>query len=338
MSFLIAFGLAIVLTPIAGWLGRALGLVDRPGELKIHDRAIPLTGGVAVVAASVIAVTVLGRWLPWQALAGVLVAFAAGLIDDVRPLPAWLRLNLQALAGVLVALELQLGPLGAAGTIFAVVATANAVNIIDGQDGLSAGVGTLAALGLAGVLAAVGAPGLGLALALAGALLGFLARNRPPARIFLGNGGAYAVGTLLAALGASAAQTAGWRGLLAAGACLGLLAFEVVFSVARRAWSGSALSGGDRGHSYDLLADRVGRGRSTLLMWTGAAIAAGVGVAAAAWPDRYAAAVLAGGGLLAGVVWVALWRLGRIRRMPERTYGARVVPSGQSGPKIEVET
>jgi UDP-N-acetylmuramyl pentapeptide phosphotransferase/UDP-N-acetylglucosamine-1-phosphate transferase len=149
--------------------------------------------------------------------------------------------------------------------------------MVDGQDGLAAGLGAIAALGLAAVLAA-GAFTTALPLAVAGALTGFLVWNRPTARIFLGDGGAYAVGVLLAA-SAAQATSAGWHGLLAAGACFGVLAYELVATIARRLASSAPTVRGDRDHSYDRIADRVGsRSSATLVMWGLGVLAASIAV------------------------------------------------------------
>jgi UDP-GlcNAc:undecaprenyl-phosphate GlcNAc-1-phosphate transferase len=272
--FLAALGIGLVLMPVARRAGLALGLVDRPGDdLKIHRGPVSVLGGVAVVVAALGATTGLGEAPPPAVVGGVVLALALGMSDDAWSLPVWARAGGQALIGlVLVAGGLRLEPLGilgAAGMVFTVVACANAVNMLDGQDGLAGGLATIGALGLAW-LAAVSGDGLGrgLGLALAGGLVAFLAWNRPPARLFLGNGGAYAVGTLLAILPATISAAAGWRGLLAAGVCLGVFALEFTLTVGRRLFSRTPLVAGDRLHSYDLLAERAGgRGRATLAFW-----------------------------------------------------------------------
>ena len=281
MSVVIAFAVAAILTPIVAKIGVRLGLVDRPGPLKIHDRPIPVAGGPGLAAAALVAFAVTGHGEPWIAAAAA-VGLAGGLIDDVRPLHVWVRLVVQAAAGgLLVAGGLSLEPLGAlggAGLVLATVACCNAVNMVDGQDGLASGLGACAALGIAGVLESTGFAG-ALPLALAGALLGFLMWNRPPARVFLGDGGTYAVGVLLAA-SAGQASIGGWHGLLATGACLGVFAYELVSTVARRLASSTPAAVGDRNHSYDRLAVRLGsRARSTLLMWALGAASSAIGIA-----------------------------------------------------------
>jgi UDP-GlcNAc:undecaprenyl-phosphate GlcNAc-1-phosphate transferase len=280
MSFVIAFGASLALTPVAALLGRSLGLVDRPGNvLKIHTRETPLLGGLAVVAATAIAVVAprLGWPTPGVAVA-VVVAFVAGTVDDARPLPPSIRVVALSAAGLVAAAGAgSEGAVAMFGVALLVLACANAVNILDGQDGLAAGVTAAASLGLAACLWVVDGGEPQLSLAVGGALLGFLAWNRPPARVYLGNGGAYAVGVLLSLGAVTLIERAGWRGLLGAGACLAVPAFEVVFTVARRAVSRDRLSAGDRLHSYDLVAARIGRIRSSAafvgLALLGAAIA-----------------------------------------------------------------
>lgn len=276
MPFVVAFALALVLTPLAGRVATRLGLVDAPasngnraGPLKIHIRPIPVLGGAAVVAAALGAVVILG-WGPmvWVA-AAVAVALGSGIADDARPMPPWVRVQFQILAGLLLSAGgLRFGPDGALGVVAVVlltVACANAVNLVDGQDGLAAGLGAIAALAL-GMLAQGEWRALGLATA--GALAGFLLWNRPPARIFLGNGGAYAIGVVLAGLAAAATQDGGMRGLLAAASCLAVFAFELSTTVARRLKAGVPLAAGDRRHGYDLLSDRLGgRTLATLVFW-----------------------------------------------------------------------
>lgn len=281
MSFLIALAAGVALTPVFGAVGVRLGLVDRPGDLKIHDAPIPVTGGLAVVIAVLAGFGLVGHGDPWLA-AAVCAALAGGLIDDLRPSPPWLRLLMQAGAGVLLVVggfRLEpFGGLGAAALVVATVACCNAVNMVDGQDALGGGLGAIAALGMAGVLATIDMSA-ALPLAVAGGLVGFLVWNRPPARVFLGDGGAYAVGVFLAA---SAAQltAVGWHGLLAAGACLGVLAYELISSIVRRLASAAPTVRGDRDHSYDRLGNRMkSRAGATIVLLCLAAACSAIGIA-----------------------------------------------------------
>jgi UDP-GlcNAc:undecaprenyl-phosphate GlcNAc-1-phosphate transferase len=318
VPFVIALVVGLALTPLARWAGLALGIVDRPSgdELKIHAEPISLLGGVATVTSAVAAQLLVRGGLPWPVVAAVVMSLAVGLLDDRFQLPAILRVALIGGAGaILVAGNVGIDRLGLAagvGVILLVLACANSVNIIDGQDGLAGGVAATAGLGVAAVLALHGdGEGASLGLALAGGLAAFLVWNRPPARIFLGDGGAYAVGTLLAVLAARAVEADGLRGLLAAGAALGILAFEVAFSVGRRLASGKHLAGGDRLHSYDLMAGRWGRITSTVTFWVLGAVCAAAAILVSSLP------VLAGALLLGiGVVPAAWWGVWLWSRRP----------------------
>jgi UDP-GlcNAc:undecaprenyl-phosphate/decaprenyl-phosphate GlcNAc-1-phosphate transferase len=294
MPFFVAIALALVLTWAARWLGLATGLVDRPPaappqgdgspaeHLKIHTVPIPVLGGLGVVVAVGGALLVAGADLPLLAVAGVVMATAIGLVDDARPQPASVRVLALAVAGVPIAVGLpldELGPSARVGVVVLLLLLANAVNLVDGQDGLAGGLGAIASVGLAAVIAANGGDP-ALALVVAGALVGFLAWNLPPARVFLGNGGAYGLGALLTVLAAQATIGHGWHGLLAAALCLGVFAFELTFTVARRLVGAQGLAVGDRRHSYDLLGrSRGNRDRSTLALWTLGAVSAGAGYA-----------------------------------------------------------
>jgi UDP-GlcNAc:undecaprenyl-phosphate GlcNAc-1-phosphate transferase len=319
---LIAFALAAVLTPLVGLGGRALGLVDRPtpDPLKVHARPVPFTGGLAVIAATIAALAILGRSPRALVVAAVVVSLIVGTIDDIRPLPPWLRLVLQLAVGIAIGVALPIGvegPVGVAITAFVAMATVNAINLLDGQDGLAGGVSMLAALALAFVLDAESARHAGAAgLALAGGLAGFLLWNRPPAWIFLGNGGAYAVGAALAALAASAGRVGGFQGAVAAGICLGLPALELILTVARRLRSGTRLASGDRHHTYDLVTRRIGVLRSTLVFCAVGAVLGVLGVLAAHGSLVVALLILgvvALGGIAAGL-W--LWADAGTLRQP----------------------
>jgi UDP-GlcNAc:undecaprenyl-phosphate GlcNAc-1-phosphate transferase len=314
VPFVIALGAALVLVPVGRRVGVAVSLVDHPGEgLKIHGAPVSVLGGIAVVGAAVAAVAIGARPLPAAVVLAVALVLVAGLVDDVRPLPWWARLASQAAAGAaLAAGGLTLGVAGAVGVaalVVAVVAAANAVNLTDGQDGLAGGLAAIAAAALAvlGWRAGAGAV-VGLAVAVAGALAGFLLWNRPPARIFLGNGGAYALGTLLVVLAAGLTARGGWWALVAAGMSLGVFVFELCFTVVRRLVAGQALTAGDRAHSYDVVAEAVGRNRSTAVYWGLGVATAGLAVAVDALPVPGKVAALVGGLAAAVLVGVALWR------------------------------
>ena len=301
---LVACAVTLVATPPAAVLARRAGIVDHPGPLKPQQRAVPYLGGLAV-GAGVAVGTALGA--PALLLLPPAAAMLLGLADDRLDLPVSLRLVAEVAIGAGVALAAHAGgPLLAVVAVVATVAAVNGVNLIDGMDGLAGGVAGMAAVGFA-VLA--GGHAQVLAAALAGALAGFLAYNRPPARIYLGDAGSYLLGTVLAELLVLAWRTGG----AAAPAALVLLAYpagELGSAVLRRWRAHRPLFEGDRDHTYDRLA-KAGwsTGRVSLACAGGQAVVAALAVGICRLPPGWAwaaaavaVAALAGGAARAGLL------------------------------------
>ncbi len=249
----VALAATLVATPLVMALAGRLGVVDRPGALKPQQTPVPYLGGVAVFAGVVVGAAA-GR--P-SVLVPLALALVIGVADDRFDLAPALRLVGQLAIGAAVAVTVPVhleGALGAVSIVAVAVLVVNGVNLIDGLDLLATGVVAVSAAGFAVVVHAAGRQ---LALALAAALVGFAAYNRPPARVYLGDGGAYLLGTaltvLLAAAWAPGVTPA--RGV-AALALVAVPAAEVAFAVLRRARGRRSLLAGDRGHPYDRLVDR----------------------------------------------------------------------------------
>lgn len=280
MALIVAFVVTVVATPLCGRLARRVGLVDRPGPLKVHARPVPYLGGLALLFGLLGPVSA-----SRPALLGPFVGAAAlGLLDDRSGLSARTRLGAEMLIGVAVAAIVAGDSPGR--FLLAVVVTVvlvNAVNLLDGLDALAGGVAAVAAAGFVVIL--TGEPR-ALAAALVGSAVGFLVWNRPPARIYLGDCGSYLVGTVLAVL---VTDAWGADGSTAAASLL-LVAVPVadtVVAVVRRARAGAPLLAGDRGHVYDQLVDRGRSPGATVLALIGAQAAlavVGAGVAATGGP------------------------------------------------------
>jgi len=257
----VAFAIALAATPLVAAGARVAGLVDRPGALKVHDRPIPLLGGLAVIAAWVVGATVVGPTPEGSVLLAVALVFSVGFLDDVRTVPPAARLIVQFFAGAALvwggARFKAVSPFASLMPVVAVLVATNGVNLVDGLDGLAAGCAALTAAGLAVIASGVGsAEAASATLALAGALVGFLVWNRRPARVFLGDAGAYAIGVTLVALAAAGTREAGIRDVAAAAMCFGVFIVEPVDSVRRRLRTSSAMTAGDRDHVYDRLISR----------------------------------------------------------------------------------
>ncbi len=249
----VAFLVALALTPLAIVVATRTGVMDRPGDLKEQARPVPYLGGVAVLAGVLVAVL---SDRPSLALP-LVAATALGVADDRLDLPPPARVVGELAIGVGVVITSPVHLPGAVAAVAVVAVTlllVNGVNLMDGLDMLAGGTVAVAAVGFAVVLAGTGRQ---MGVALAAALLGFLVFNRPPARIYLGDGGSYLLGaalTVLLAL-AWAPHTPTSTGV-AAFALVALPAAEVAFAVVRRVRGRRSVLAGDRGHPYDRLVAR----------------------------------------------------------------------------------
>jgi UDP-GlcNAc:undecaprenyl-phosphate GlcNAc-1-phosphate transferase len=294
----LAFALVIVLMPMARHAWDRVGHRDRESSLrKVHGAEIPRVGGAVVLAvtAAVVGFGLAGKTdlsrthrilspSPLSGvLAGALLVGLVGLLDDIRGVRARTKLAIQGLAAALaIALGVEWQPavalldrnlVSTAMTwIFFVVAT-NAVNLIDGLDGLAGGV---VALGL-GVAVAASLAGtcdlsVGWTAAVAlGAVAGFLVWNRHPARVFLGDAGAYFLGFLLAGLVMFVDSTRPRKpivGLSVAVLVIALPLLDMALAIFRRAARGQPLLAGDADHVHHrLLARGLGHWQAVATLW-----------------------------------------------------------------------
>jgi len=252
-GFVTAAGVAVVICWLGIVLGPRFGFVDRPdGSLKPHDRPIAPLGGAGVFAGLHLGLGAAGVFDPGLFTATLLV-WALGLVDDRFGLGPRVRLAGVGLAGMtLVAFsDVALFSVMGAFWIFVVLVVVNATNLFDGLDGL---LGSVAATAMAGlwVLALLQTEmSAATFLAPIGAVLGFVGWNWPPARIFLGDNGAYVVGVSLVWLGLNTAPS-GFDSLLAT-ALIGVPLLDLAVTVVRRLLSGADLTSGGRDHFYDRL-------------------------------------------------------------------------------------
>jgi UDP-N-acetylmuramyl pentapeptide phosphotransferase/UDP-N-acetylglucosamine-1-phosphate transferase len=317
MEQLVAYGCALSLAgcaaaaaaPLARRIGARIAwpVPRSAGSPPIPGR-VPLLGGGALLfgllcgwAAAALAGLAIGRaWLAWS---GMLGGYAAiGLIDDVRDLAPQTRLlcELSIAAGAcwiaarLTAAAPATAADGAALALAAIAITAgaNAFNWIDNSDGLAAGVGALTMLGFA--LLPLPPAARAAAWAAAGALIGFLAWNRPPARLYMGDFGALPIGALLGLLlltalpargiGVTTGPIRGAGGILL---LLGYLLLDPVYALLGRWRAGRAPWIGGRDHPAHHLAALRGRWRPVwlaILLAQAISVSTGLGLLRAAWP------------------------------------------------------
>ncbi len=203
---LVAFVISAAGVPLMKRLALRYEVVSKPSDDRWHHEPTPLLGGVAVIAGFIVAIVFFGHVEKWLVV-GAIALLGVGAIDDTLALSARTKLISQLLVVGLIMRKapifniLPWPPLNLLLTIFWFVLTINAVNLIDGLDGLAGGLGIASSLTVA-VLAALHGQTmvLGWALALSGALAGFLLYNYKPASIFMGDAGALPVGFILGGL------------------------------------------------------------------------------------------------------------------------------------------
>ena len=281
LTFAIALVVGLTVTPVVRHIAQGLGLLDYPGGRKVHRLPVPRLGGVAMAIAFGVAIGLatlaspdLGETeglRPNRApaiLAGVAMLLVVGIVDDVRGMRPMVKLGFQIGAAVVawwLGLSVDriflpwaivdLGPLSLPITVAWIVGVINAVNLIDGLDGLASGV-ALTVLGAFGMLAAVDGvdPTLPIIAATIGAAVGFLAYNLYPASIIMGDTGSMFLGFVIAAVGISLTQdgvrpVAPWVPIIAMGVPL----LDTAWAVVRRTARGEALFVADRGHIHHWL-------------------------------------------------------------------------------------
>ncbi|MBJ7380942.1 MAG: undecaprenyl/decaprenyl-phosphate alpha-N-acetylglucosaminyl 1-phosphate transferase [Acidimicrobiia bacterium] len=260
VGLITAFVVTCAMTPIAIRVAHRTGMVDRPGSLKVQSTPVAYLGGVAVFAGVFGA---LAATTP-RVLIPLALALLLGLFDDRLDISPRIRVICEAVIALIGGALVPAGDgaLGVAITALLILGLLNAVNLLDGLDGLAAGVCSASAIGFAFISEdlRLADPRL-LALSLLGALIGFLIFNRPPARIYLGDAGAYLIGVALAILAAQSLNGAsGTSASIAIWAALPLIVavpiLDTLVAIVRRLRAGNPIFSGDRSHIYDQLCDR----------------------------------------------------------------------------------
>jgi UDP-GlcNAc:undecaprenyl-phosphate/decaprenyl-phosphate GlcNAc-1-phosphate transferase len=313
----------LVATPLAGALSRRVGAIAIPNDRRVHAEPTPELGGLGLLAGFLAGMLVGWRGGGFEAIftaptvpLGVVIAavivYAVGAIDDVREISAPAKTAGTVLAGsvlnfagvsILLFRMPELGLINlspdwaALVTVLWVVGMCQAINLIDGLDGLAAGIVAIAAGALYLFADRMGDPSIAqlpsdnvaplVALATCGACVGFLPHNWNPASIFMGDGGALLLGLLMAAAsiavaGNSTADSSSQTFFFFAPmfiplVILGVPIFDTAYAIVRRARRGSGVTAADKGHLHHRLMD-LGHGqrRSVVILWTWTALLSGL--------------------------------------------------------------
>ena len=294
LSFVIALGSTLIVTPIVRRVARAIGLVAAPRPDRWHQKPTAMLGGVAVHIGFLIG----GSHVLWTGVSSAFnsvsarhllaiiiaasVMFTAGLIDDKVKLRPASKLILQTVAaGILISAGV-LYPVtpwtivNVLFTLFWFLALTNAINLLDNMDGVAVGVGGIAASFLAMSLAWEGAWGLAaVCAALAGSAFGFLPYNFSRASIFMGDSGSLFIGAMLAGLGAAYPATAPASivsVLFIPGLIVIIPILDTLLVTIARTLAGRSISIGGRDHTtHRLVAMGLSEAQVALLLYTFAA-------------------------------------------------------------------
>lgn len=279
-AFLLALLVALIATPAVIELAAKTGAMDAPDARKVHKGPMPRIGGLAIYVGFMAAMAFMLDFAQLPAeiangmvglLLGATIIVIIGLIDDYKNLPAKVKLVGQILAACVVVYfdvridvitdpfgdYLYLEYLAAPATVFWIVGLTNTVNLIDGLDGLAAGVSTIASITI--MLVALQENVMIVALvtaSLAGAALGFLKYNFNPARIFMGDTGSMFLGFVLATISViGAVKCTATIALIVPILALGLPIMDTTFAIIRRYRGGVPIFKPDKGHLHHRLLD-----------------------------------------------------------------------------------
>ncbi len=277
-ALVVAFVISFALTPLVKKFAHRVGAMDVPKDARrMHSVPIPRLGGLAIFLGFLLSVLIFVDLTPQiqSVLLGGVLIVVLGVIDDIHPLRAWIKLIVQIVAalipvcsGVVVRIlsnpffftdnsYIQLGALAIPITVIWIVLITNAVNLIDGLDGLAAGVSVIASLSVIVVAMVLGDWITAVIMAaLAGGCVGFIPYNFNPAKIFMGDTGATFLGYIMA--------TVSVMGLFKSYAIisfvvpfliLGLPIFDTCFAFCRRLMRGKNPMAPDRSHVHHRLID-----------------------------------------------------------------------------------
>lgn len=295
VTLALCFVISVLITPLVKKLAIRIGATDQPNHRKVHQKVMPRMGGLAIFISFVIGMFV---YMPeseffYPILIGSAIIVITGILDDMMELSAKVKLIGQIAAAAVVVFngvfvefinvpligEVNFGFLAIPLTIIWIVGITNAINLIDGLDGLAAGVSSIALVTISGMaifmgndfVAAVG-------LILLGSTLGFLIYNFHPAKIFMGDTGAMFLGFIISVLSLLGFKNVTLVSLIIPIIILGVPISDTIFAIIRRLLNKQPLSAADKSHLHHCLLQTGYSHRQTVLIIYG--IAAFFGLAA----------------------------------------------------------
>ena len=282
IALLTAVAVALIATPIVKAIAPHIGALDVPkDDRRMHTKPMPLCGGIAIFLGFSVAMLLFSEMTAesWGIWLGGLAIVILGIFDDIFNLKAKLKFFLQFVAALIpvcfgltmehiniFGYNLHLGWFAYPLTLLWIVALTNAVNLIDGLDGLACSITAVGAASLFAVGAVMSSPAIMITSAsLFGACMGFLPYNFNPAKIFMGDAGAMFLGYIVAALSVYGFyQQPSSVSFMIPVLIFGFPIFDTMFAFTRRILAGRSPFSADRGHSHHRLIDRGFNQRQTV--------------------------------------------------------------------------
>ncbi len=270
---LITFLTSLLLIPLSKKVAEHIGAIDMPNARKVHKVPMPRLGGFAIYGAFLVGYIFCGDKTPQMIsiLIGSFIIFITGLLDDIKPIKASYKFLAQAIAASIVVIygQVYFNEITFLGlhlqfnlffsyvlSIFFILAITNAINLIDGLDGLASGVSSIyfATIFIIAILLS-STTGLDFALTVImfGATLGFLVFNFPPAKIFMGDCGSLFLGFMISVIALVSFKVATLTSLFIPIVVLAIPIFDTVLAIFRRILKGESIGAPDKEHFHHQL-------------------------------------------------------------------------------------
>ncbi|MFQ3545411.1 MraY family glycosyltransferase [Halobacillus rhizosphaerae] len=269
-ALLICFILSVIITPFVKKLAVKIGATDKPDARKVHKKLMPRLGGLAIFISFLVGFILFfpdSKYaLPVIFGAGIIIL--TGVLDDLIQLSPKLKLSGQLLAALIVVLggvrvefinlpfggEIQFGLLSIPITIIWIIAITNAINLIDGLDGLAAGVSAIALLTISGMAITMGNIFVVfMGFMMLGSTLGFLIYNFYPAKLFMGDTGSLFLGFMIGVLSLLGFKNVTLFSFIIPVIILGVPISDTIFAIVRRTIQRKPLSAPDKSHLHHCL-------------------------------------------------------------------------------------
>ncbi|MGD7043320.1 glycosyltransferase family 4 protein [Jeotgalibacillus proteolyticus] len=286
----LAFALSILLTPLVKKFAVAIGATDTPDARKVHKKIMPRMGGLAIFLSFSIALifTMPEGPYTWPILAGAGIIILTGALDDLFQLPPKMKVLGQLIAALIVILwggvqvefinlpfggRLEFGYFSIPLTLLWIIGITNAINLIDGLDGLAAGVSSIALLTISIMAMIMGdAYVMIFGSILAASTIGFLFYNFHPAKIFMGDTGSLFLGFMISVLALLGFKNITVISLLIPILILGVPISDTFFAIIRRIVNKQPISAPDKSHLHHCLLNAGFSHKETVLVIYGIAI------------------------------------------------------------------